>query len=335
MGAASIEQQAAEWIVALSADDPAERASARSGYETWKALDPSHTDVSQRLERSLELARLMGGESASSRAGRQTLVQSLATMSEKRRARRRLGTRLAALALVVLPALALLVSGGTAPVWADLHAQRGQLLKRVLEDGSALTLASASAANIHYAPEERRIELLKGELQVDVAPDPLRPLVVVTEQGEIRALGTRFIIRAQAGRTVVEMLESQVLVRPRLAPQAAITVGAAESLSFDATGDFKQAPIRVSSTEAAFEKQLLEVHARPLDEVLDELARHQRGLIYFDRSSLHGLHVSGMLPRNDVEAALVLLQRTFPELEVRAYADHHLLYVRLNTVSGR
>jgi transmembrane sensor len=333
MSSASLERQAADWIVALNADDPAERASARSGYETWKALDPSHADAGRRLEHSLGLARSIQGEDASRRAGRQTLVQSL-NIRGKQRARRRLGVRLAILLLVVLPACVLL-SGKATPLRADLHAQRGQLLVRKLADGSTLTLASASAVDIHYALAERKIELLEGELHVDVAPDPRRPLLVVTKQGEIRALGTRFIVRARANRTVVEMLESRALVRPRLAPEAAITLGAAERLSFDAHGAFEQATIEVPDTEAAFEKQLLEVREQALDEVLDELARHRAGLIYFDRPALHGLRVSGVLPRGDVAAALKLLQRTFPGLEVHSYVNHRLLHVRLNTASGR
>uniref|UniRef100_UPI0038D1A2C6 DUF4880 domain-containing protein n=1 Tax=Variovorax paradoxus TaxID=34073 RepID=UPI0038D1A2C6 len=45
--------QAAEWIVRLTADDPAERERARRGFEAWKRADPEHAATAAGMERLL------------------------------------------------------------------------------------------------------------------------------------------------------------------------------------------------------------------------------------------------------------------------------------------
>ncbi|MEG1114830.1 MAG: DUF4880 domain-containing protein, partial [Janthinobacterium sp.] len=46
-------EQAARWIVQLSADDPAERDTARAGFAAWKAADPLHATVAAGMENLL------------------------------------------------------------------------------------------------------------------------------------------------------------------------------------------------------------------------------------------------------------------------------------------
>ncbi|WP_146012540.1 DUF4880 domain-containing protein, partial [Janthinobacterium sp. AD80] len=48
-----VAEQAAHWIVQLSADDPAEREQARAGYAAWKAADPLHATTAAGMENLL------------------------------------------------------------------------------------------------------------------------------------------------------------------------------------------------------------------------------------------------------------------------------------------
>ena len=45
-----LSEQAAELVVALTADTPQERAAARNALDVWKAADPRHAQAAERME---------------------------------------------------------------------------------------------------------------------------------------------------------------------------------------------------------------------------------------------------------------------------------------------
>ena len=96
---------------------------------------------------------------------------------------------------------------------ADLRTATGRWETRTLADGTRITQGSASAVNLRYDERRRVIELVRGEILMDVAPDAARPFLVETVHGSIQALGTRFVVDHQAGATVLSMIESRVSVQ--------------------------------------------------------------------------------------------------------------------------
>ncbi|QKH41333.1 FecR family protein [Achromobacter denitrificans] len=87
---------------------------------------------------------------------------------------------------------------------ADVHTAPGQWRTPTLADGNRLALGSGSAVNYRQDGSRRELELVQGELLVDVAKDPARPFTVVTAEARITVLGTRFAVerhdRRQHGR---------------------------------------------------------------------------------------------------------------------------------------
>ena len=62
-------------------------------------------------------------------------------------------------------------------------------------------------------------------------------------------------------------------------------------------------------------------HDRPLAEVLAELDRHRPGLIWSDKTQLQNLRFTGVLPVQDSNAALALLQAALP-IRIDFYSDY-------------
>ncbi|MGH8383250.1 DUF4880 domain-containing protein [Pseudomonas sp.] len=62
-------------------------------------------------------------------------------------------------------------------------------------------------------------------------------------------------------------------------------------------------------------------HDRPLPEVLAELDRHRPGLICSDKAQLQALRFTGVLPVQDSNAALALLQAALP-IRIDFYSDY-------------
>lgn len=317
-----IAQAAAQWIVRLSADDPAERRAADAGFEAWKRVDPRHAAVAARMEGFIDQTRRLRGNGASSPA-RAALARALDARALDARAPgrgkpaspgRRAAGLLALAAALALPA-ALALRGPPSQWGADLRTATGEQREQVLDDGSRLTLGSGTAVKTRWSSDLRELELLDGEILVDVARDAARPFVVETAHGRIRALGTRFIVRREQRATLLTMIESRTAVSTATGDE--LTVEAGERARLSARGVERLGEVDPRATQNAFQARRLMVQDRPLPEVLDEIARHRRGLVRYERANLETIRVSAVLPLDDTDRALQLLVDNFPGLRVR------------------
>jgi transmembrane sensor len=94
--------------------------------------------------------------------------------------------------------------------------RKGELRIIPLEDGSVVTLNTASRIQVNYRKDQRNIVLLAGEAMFDVAKDPARPFNVQVSGSEVRAVGTSFTVRRMAtGFAQVLVREGVVEVRSR------------------------------------------------------------------------------------------------------------------------
>lgn len=305
-------EQAAHWIVQLSADDPAEREQARIDFAAWKAADPRHATVAAGMENLLRQLHAVrepaGGDHRPARAA-------LAAIAPDR-PRQRLRQLAAASAVAVLVLTGALALGGRpAYLLADLRSPTGQWHTHTLADGSRITLGSNSAVNVRFHADERHVELVRGDILVDVAKDARRPFIVDSEQAAIRALGTRFTVRRDDGATILSMLESKVLAQVPQHPAVVVQAGQRTRITEDGVGPITA--IDAVSVQEAWRTRQLVVDDQPLAEVLDELARHRPGQLHYDRAQIAGIRVAAVLPLDDTDKALQLLIDNFPQLRIR------------------
>lgn len=293
-------RQAAEWLVRLDhqADSETEQ-----HFRAWLATDPQHVAAMTRLQGHIAPFQQAPARAALRRArqpGRSTLRGKC---------------------------LALLVALGMAAAPGYQYAQHGYLLadhstgsgewgRQALADGSQLQLESSSAVNLHFDASQRRVQLLEGEILVDVARDAQRPFYVDTPQGSIRALGTRFIVERNGDATVVSMLESSTRIE---SGGQTLTLNPGERVRFGPHGVGVVSKVDPAALQAAWNAQQLLASDEPLGDVLERVARHRQGLLIFDREALQALRVTVMLPGYDSDRALRLLAQTLP-IEVHSYS---------------
>lgn len=296
----SIEVQAAEWVLRLS--EGALSAKERQAFERWRQQDTRHQATYERISGVVAQLHSLRSQRAPARAALQ--------LPAKRRVKARhllaIGVLLANLGVV------LSLSGYRVDDWfADMHTAPGQWQTHTLEDGSRITLYGNSALDLQFDPAQRRLELRRGQVLVDVAHDASRPFVVVTAEGSFKALGTRFVVSQGAGQSELSMLQSTVAVQSADRSQSLeVQRGGRAWARQDAVGRLPD--IDPASLEQAWQRHQLVVDNVPLAQVLETLGRQRRGHLQFDAAALADLRVSAVLPLDDTDRALNLLAQALP-----------------------
>jgi transmembrane sensor len=196
---------------------------------------------------------------------------------------------------------------GLARWTADLSTGTGETRETRLSDGSRIWLNALSALNVRFDTAQRLLLLQAGEVLIDTAKDTSRPLLVQTVEGRMRALGTRFSVRQEDRRTLLNVYEGAVEVRTA---QGQVQVAeAGQQLSF--SQDHIPPPSVASASREAWRRGLLLADNLPLGQLLEELSRYRPGHLGCD-PAVAGLPVMGSFPLKDTDQALRLLEAALP-----------------------
>ncbi|GAB2828080.1 FecR family protein [Comamonas piscis] len=294
-----VAMQAAEWFVRLQ--EEANSAEAQADLALWRAQSPAH-------ERAWERAMAVSLQAGSIPAS----VGTVALARPQRRLTRRDSVR--ALALLITAAPAGWLAWRIAPVqqWTASHSTAtGEWRSWTLADGSRLVLDTASAADVQFDAQQRRIHLCAGAIYVETAPDPqasARPFIVTSEQGEVRALGTRFSLRCGDGFTDVAVQQDAVEVRVR---------GGAMPLRLQAGQQLRFSDSEIGQAQAAapafsqWVQGVLAADNMRLDAFLAELGRYRKGWLRCD-PQVAALRISGAFQLADTDAVLANLAQLLP-----------------------
>jgi transmembrane sensor len=193
---------------------------------------------------------------------------------------------------------------------ADLRTGTGERRDFALPDGSTVTLDARSAADLDFGPGRRTVILRQGTLMAHAAhpaPGQGGAFTVRTAHGQVRALGTRFVVRQDADSSLVSMLEHSVEITT---PQ-----GASQVLEQGRSARFGPAGITEDATEpgtaSAWQHGMLEAHDLPLGEVVQALRAYRAGVIRVAPRAA-ALHVYGTFSLDDTDRALAALAETLP-----------------------
>lgn len=314
---------AAEWFARLG-DETADEAE-RQRWHEWLAAAPEHAQAWARVEMIAQpFSRLRAN--APPACSRQALL-------EARREPRRQALRLLGVGAMALGGLAVLGAALPRPAqWqvlaaltADLRTAVGETRQLELDDGSQLSLNTATRVKVDYNDELRRIVLYDGEILLDSGVDRRsvpRPLVVDTVHGRVTALGTRFSVRSVGGQTEVDVFAGAV----RLAPvdgDRTVIVETGESGRLTtrlAAGHGSAAAAREGWT-----KGLLIADNVPLADFLGELGRYTTVKLEVEprvsQLRLVGVYRIGN-PERDLPLILAALEGSLPLQVERAGHDH-------------
>ncbi|BBP70481.1 sensor [Pseudomonas sp. Seg1] len=305
-----ISEQAIDWMVRLRAGTP--DAALQQRFNAWLAMDRAHSQAWDNLQERLggsfntvrTLDRRLPGQASEAR---QVLLQPQASRRDALRMIAGLGLLGGSLLLGSKTRL-----GET--LLADLHTGRGQRQTFNLADGSRLSLNADSAVDLRFDEQKRLVILRHGELVIDVAPDPRRPLIVRTAEGEMRALGTRFLVIQEQDASRLVVLQHSVRARLFDGTTQVVKEGQAALLSSRsitlASGDERRRADWLSGR--------LNVLDESLEQVVEALRPYHRGFVRV-APEVRGLRVQGVFPLDDPERTLGALAETLP-IRVNRYS---------------
>lgn len=304
----NLEDAAIEWLVHLESGRAG--AADRAAFAAWRRRSAAHAAAADDAER---LWHDIGQTAAAAQAsGHQPARPDQPGLSRGRRAF--LGAALAACVALVAVATGLL--GPLHGLGADHVTATGERSTVTLPDGSTARLNTASALSTDFDADKRAITLHAGEAHFTVAPEPGRPLVVTAGVAAVRALGTAFSVRRLDAGARVIVTESEVALRgPGMAADVRLGEGMAASWQ---PGTGVIGPERIEArAETAWTRGKLIFNRRPLAEVVAELDRHQTGRLIVVDEVLAGREVSGVVPLDEPDPGLDLIERSLDARLVR------------------
>lgn len=300
----AVTEEAVGWLVTLHSGAVSD--SEREGFAQWLQADARHRTAWEQLQGPLQqmlspLRPAMGG------------LMGQALQQAESRTRRRRSMLRGALGLGGMALGSALVADRHAPLaqWsADLRTGTGQRRDFALPDGSSILLDARSAADLDFGAGRRTITLRQGGLLARAAPQASvqeAAFTVQTAHGQIRALGTRFVVRHEADHTLVSMLEHSVEITTAQGQRQVLKQG--RSARFGAGGI--EADATDPGTASAWQHGMLQAHDLPLGAIVQALRAYRAGFIRVAPRAA-ALQVYGTFSLDDTDRALAVLAETLP-----------------------
>ncbi|TVT79621.1 FecR family protein [Acinetobacter colistiniresistens] len=325
-------EEAALWIVQLSSDDESIRKNAQLKFNQWKQNSLQHQKIAADIEQCIRSIQKVSQSTHHKKVVKSALKAGLG--SAKSYKHLRAGSAFVIALLAVSGSIFYLTDNTIAYLSADIQGDSAQWTTQTLQDGSRLILRGKSAVNLDFQANQRVVELVQGQIYVDVAKDPQRPFLVKTKHGQIQALGTAFSVSYTPVATELKMLHSRVRVQAASSPYAKqqVIVSAGQAVSMNQNGVQPLSALNIYNEQQKWNKHQLMVEDLPLDQVLKELDQNYKGKILFNAEALSHIQVNAVLPLDQTQDALKLLATVFPNLKIYQITPYIIVISSKNNI---
>jgi transmembrane sensor len=207
---------------------------------------------------------------------------------------------------------ALLVGGGVWFTYTSRGTQTystaiGEFHRVALDDGSGMSLNTDTKVRVSFTKSERRVELIHGEAQFEVAHDTQRPFLVHAGNTVVRAVGTAFVVRLRNRESVdVLVTEGRVAINPpsqNLVSAGELALVRKDSVTTRSVDDITR---RLAWTEG-----MLIFGGETLAEAVSEFNRYNHRKLVIADPSIAGRAIGGAFRSTSPDRFAVALKKTF------------------------
>ena len=210
-----------------------------------------------------------------------------------------------------------------------------------LSDRSEITLNTDTRAVVSFAQGRRIVNLERGEMHINVAHDPTRPLSVIAGGHVVQAVGTAFSVKVDASQRVeVLVVDGRVRVRAHepgtgdfgpieaanLVQHRSLLVTQGERVVLNADREVVEAlePEEIE-VRLSWRNGNLMFRGESLATAVEEVSRYTPIEFVIADEDLRKIRVAGLFKRGDVAGFLSTLQANFDIVHERAGDETILL----------
>ena len=220
----------------------------------------------------------------------------------------------AAVALVAFAGIAIWFSIADRSTTAEYVTRIGEQRVVTLEDGSTVTLNTATHLQVKYSRKGRNVELIGGEALFAVHPDSSRPFSVLALGGVTTAVGTVFAVELRTGNAAVSVLEGTVTVAP-LVPvpgRQSLRVTVGQAVDYDRTGASGAVYGSNAQRIRAWQSNRILFANERLADAIEEYNRYCTTPLVLEAPALADRRVDGLFRIGDQESFIHALERALP-----------------------
>jgi len=183
----------------------------------------------------------------------------------------------------------------------------GERERLTLADGSQIELNTDTSLRAEITPSERRIWLDKGEVYFEVRHNEKKPFVVMAGDHRITDIGTKFVVRRDAGAFKVAVLDGVVRLDDSHTAPKILTKGEVAVATANTTQVSRQTQ-RVLADAMGWQRGVLVFDHTSLADVAREFNRYSTARIVIADPKTAALTIDGTFPSNDARAFMRLAQ---------------------------
>ncbi|SHI19862.1 FecR family protein [Pollutimonas bauzanensis] len=203
---------------------------------------------------------------------------------------------------------------------AEYATVAGEQRSETLPDGSVLELNTRSRIVVRYYDDQRRVELLEGEVMFSVAHNARQPFLVDAGPASVRVTGTQFNVRRDAAQVDVAVQSGSVEVTSGQWWNRHTATLTASQRTHVQPGELAAVEDTDIAALTAWRQGKVVFKEQPLERVIHEMNRYLASPIRLADSRLKGLSMTGVFNIRDADSFLQALRTTLP-VAVRLRAD--------------
>ena len=292
-------KQAAVWIERRDFGDWGD--DDRAGFKAWLAQSPAHRVAFLRADARWGRTEMLGALRPFRAEDTQSVVP--------RRLRIPFAGLTAAIALVALV-------GTSAAFYLTLPRETtyataiGGHKTIALADGSRVELNTNTVLRVG-GHDHRTVSLVSGEAYFQIKHDPARPFVVMAAAHRVTDLGTKFLVRSDADRLTVSLMEGRASIQSDDATHSAVLTPGDVAIATGNRMSVTRKPALELAHEIGWRQGVLVFDNTTLADAAAELNRYNRQKVVIADAAIAKLTIVGTFPENDVEAVADAAKEVF------------------------
>jgi transmembrane sensor len=188
-------------------------------------------------------------------------------------------------------------------------------------DGTQIELNTDTVLRARMTSTERTIWLDKGEAYFQVKHDAAHPFVVMTGNHRVTDLGTKFVIRRDAGRLEVALLEGRVRFgAANSSADSDLLLPGDQVVATANSVSVQKMPMRALTNELDWRRDMLVFNHTTLADAAREINRYNRRKLVIADPAVASLTIGGTFPKNDIGAITSAARELF-KLRVEEHGD--------------